>query len=59
MNEFPDAVILDVDLSLGKITTRKVPGEIYRLYPGGSSLGLYLALQEMPGVSNRCLLKTY
>jgi aldehyde:ferredoxin oxidoreductase len=47
MNGFPDAVILDVDLSSGKMTTSRLPGEIYRLYPGGSSLGLYLGLQEM------------
>ena len=47
MNAFPDAVILDVDLSLGKMTTNRLPGEIYRLYPGGSSLGLYLVLQEV------------
>lgn len=51
MNLFPDAKILDVDLSSGNITTRTLPGEIYRLYPGGSALGLYLILQEMePGI---------
>lgn len=48
---FPDARILDVDLTNQKISTRSLPGEIYRLYPGGSALGLYLLLQEMgPGI---------
>jgi len=46
-NKFPDAKILDVDLTSGNISTRVLPGEIYRLYPGGSALGLYLILQEM------------
>ncbi|NLY67799.1 MAG: aldehyde ferredoxin oxidoreductase family protein [Tissierellia bacterium] len=46
-NSFPDARILDVDLTTGKISTRVLPGEVYRLYPGGSALGLYLILQEM------------
>ncbi|MBB6214141.1 aldehyde:ferredoxin oxidoreductase [Anaerosolibacter carboniphilus] len=51
MNLFPDAKILDVDLSNKEITTRVLAGEIYRLYPGGSTLGLYLAIQEMePGI---------
>ncbi|AOY75273.1 aldehyde ferredoxin oxidoreductase family protein [Clostridium formicaceticum] len=51
MNLFPNAKILDVNLSSGEIITRTLPGEIYRLYPGGSALGLYLALQEMePGI---------
>lgn len=47
MSVFPDAKILDIDLSSGSIKTKSLSGEIYRLYPGGSSLGLYLALQEM------------
>lgn len=46
-NQFPDAKILNVDLTKGKIKIDILPGEIYRLYPGGSSLGLYLALNEM------------
>ncbi|RQD68888.1 MAG: aldehyde:ferredoxin oxidoreductase [Tindallia sp. MSAO_Bac2] len=51
MTTFPDAKILDVDLTSGKIETRTIPGETYRLYPGGSALGLYLILQEMkPGI---------
>lgn len=44
---FPEAKILDVDLDSGAINKRTIPGEIYRLYPGGSALGLYLILQEM------------
>jgi aldehyde:ferredoxin oxidoreductase len=47
MSVFPDAKILDVNLSKSTIESRNLPGNIYRLYPGGSSLGLYLALQEM------------
>ena len=48
---FPDARILDVDLTNQRIATKIFPGEIYRLYPGGSALGVYLLLQEMePGV---------
>jgi aldehyde:ferredoxin oxidoreductase len=48
---FPDAKILDVDLANQRIATKIFPGEIYRLYPGGSALGVYLLLQEMePGV---------
>lgn len=43
---FPDAKILDVDLTSGVITIKKLPGEIYRLYPGGSALGLYLMMQD-------------
>ena len=51
MNQFPEANVLDVDLSSGTVSTKKLPGEVYRLYPGGSALGLYLALQDMdPGV---------
>lgn len=44
---FPDAKILDVDLTNGKIEKKTIPGEVYRLYPGGSSLGLYILLNEM------------
>ena len=51
MSEFPDARILDVDLTNGAIAAKFLEGSVYRLYPGGSSLGLYLALQEMkPGM---------
>lgn len=45
--QFPDARILKVDLTKGEIKIDILPGDIYRLYPGGSSLGLYLALKEM------------
>ncbi len=51
MSNFPDAKILDIDLTSGQTRIRTLPGEIYRLYPGGSALGMYLLLQEMkPGV---------
>ena len=51
MKQFPEANIIDIDLSSGTINMKKLPGEIYRLYPGGSALGLYLALQEIePGI---------
>jgi len=51
MQPFPDAKILDIDLANQKVTTKTIPGETYRLYPGGSALGVYLLLQEMkPGV---------
>jgi len=48
MNELPEARILDVDLNNGEIEKRTLPANIYRLYPGGSVLGLYLLLQDMP-----------
>src|SRR5690554_691505 len=44
---FPDAKILDVDLTKGKIEKKTIPGEIYRIYPGGSALGSYILLNEM------------
>lgn len=46
-NQFPYARILKVDLTKGEIKIDILPGDIYRLYPGGSSLGLYLSLNEM------------
>ncbi len=48
MHEFPEARILDINLNNGKIEKKTLPAEIYRLYPGGSALGLYLLLQDMP-----------
>lgn len=51
MGHFPDAKILDVNLTTQKVTVRILPGNIYRLYPGGSALGMYLMLQDMkPGI---------
>ncbi len=44
---FPDAKILDVDLTKGRIKKITIPGEVYRKYPGGSALGLYILLNEM------------
>ncbi len=51
MSGFPKGHILDIDLSSGTVSSQELPPEIYRLYPGGSALGLYLVLQHMePGV---------
>lgn len=51
MNVFPDAKILEIDLTKETVTTKIIPGETYRLYPGGSALGLYLLMQDMePGI---------
>ncbi len=47
MSPFPEARVLDVDLSSGTVSAKTIPGEIYRLYPGGSALGLYLFLNEI------------
>lgn len=47
MSLFPDAKILYINLGTEEITKRTIPGEIYRLYPGGSSLAVYLILEEM------------
>lgn len=47
MQMFPDARILIVDLENEKTEIKILPGEIYRLYPGGSALGTYLMLTEM------------
>ncbi|MHA2181513.1 MAG: aldehyde ferredoxin oxidoreductase N-terminal domain-containing protein, partial [Promethearchaeota archaeon] len=44
---FPEAKILDIDLTNKKISKKILPGDIYRLYPGGTALGVYLMLQEM------------
>lgn len=49
--QFPDARILMVDLTKGEIKIDILPSEVYRLYPGGSALGLYLAMQDIkPGI---------
>ncbi|MGI6685717.1 MAG: aldehyde ferredoxin oxidoreductase family protein [Bacillota bacterium] len=51
MRKFPDARILDVNLTTGEIQIKVLPGEVYRLYPGGSALGTFLILQDMaPGI---------
>ena len=46
-SSFPDAVILDVDLTNQHTLKKILPGDIYKLYPGGSALGTYLLLQGM------------
>ena len=47
MSLFPDARILDINLSSKDVLKRTIPGDIYRLYPGGSALAVYLILQDM------------
>jgi aldehyde:ferredoxin oxidoreductase len=47
MVSFPNAKILDINLTNQNVTVRTLPGDIYRLYPGGSALGMYLMLQDM------------
>ncbi len=48
---FPEAKILKVDLTNSNISKKILPGDIYKLYPGGSALGVYLMLQEIkPGI---------
>jgi aldehyde:ferredoxin oxidoreductase len=49
MTTIGPARLLDVDLTEGTVSRRELPEEIFRLYPGGSSLATYLLLQEMPG----------
>ncbi|GFN37187.1 aldehyde ferredoxin oxidoreductase family protein [Tepidimicrobium xylanilyticum] len=44
---FPDGKLLDIDLTNGEIKKKVIPGEVYRLYPGGSALGLYILLNDM------------
>jgi aldehyde:ferredoxin oxidoreductase len=39
---FPEGILLDIDLTNMKVTVKTLPPEIYRLYPGGSALGVYL-----------------
>lgn len=47
MSLFSEAIIIDIDLTSGEIKKRILPEEIYRQYPGGSALGVYLIMQEM------------
>ena len=48
--DFPDAVILNVDLSRGTVWRETIPGRDYRLYPGGSALAVRLLLESVrPG----------
>ena len=45
--KFPDAKILKINLTKKEIVKEKLPGDIYRLDPGGSALGMYLAMQDI------------
>ncbi len=42
-----DAQILTIDLTEESIKKETLPGDIYRKYPGGSALGMYLMLTRM------------
>ena len=44
---FPDGKILHINLSTKEIKKEILPGSTYRLYPGGSALGLYLLFRDM------------
>lgn len=51
MNLFPDARILDINLSTKEIKIKTLPGTLHQLYPGGSALGMYYLLNETkPGI---------
>jgi aldehyde:ferredoxin oxidoreductase len=46
-----EAKILNIDLDTLTYKVETLSGEIYRKYPGGSALGMYLMLREMkPGI---------
>lgn len=48
---FPEARILDINLTEHTVKNWSLSSEIYRLYPGGSALATYLLLKEIePGV---------
>ena len=42
------ATVYHVDLTRGTIETKTLPEDVYRKYPGGSSLAAYLLLQSIP-----------
>ncbi len=42
------ATVYHVDLTRGTIETKTLPEEVYRKYPGGSSLAAYLLMQSIP-----------
>ncbi len=47
MKIFPTAKYLEIDLSEGTVVKRTLDHHIYRKYPGGSILGLYLLMRRM------------
>lgn len=52
MSVFPDGKVLEIDLSNKVYEVKTIPGEIYKKYPGGSALGMYLLLRNIkPGVA--------
>jgi len=47
MSNFPEAKILEIDLTNEKYEVKTLSGETHRKYPGGSALGMYLMLKNM------------
>lgn len=47
MVKFPNAKILDIDLTKEVIDKYEISGDIYKNYPGGSCLGLYLLMKNL------------
>ena len=48
---FPDAKIIDINLTTKDIRIDTMPGYIHQKYPGGSALGMYYLLKELePGI---------
>ncbi len=47
MRLFPEAKILDIDLSERKFNIKKFDPETYRKFPGGSALGMYILLKDL------------
>lgn len=45
---FPEARILEIDLTNRTCTQKTLDAETYRLYPGGSALALYLLFRHTP-----------
>ena len=51
MVNFPNGNILHVDLTESKVNKTELQSDTYRLYPGGSALGVYLAAKNIkPGI---------
>lgn len=47
MHKFPTCNILDIDLTKQEINKKTLDSETYKMYPGGSVLGLYLIMQDI------------
>lgn len=49
---FPDAKILEINLTTKEVDISILPGTIYQKYPGGSALGMYYLLKETKPYTN-------